>query len=46
MFFWELFEVLPWFEGTIFQEKKEELLRFSFQFILDVFLDIAGPKMF
>ena len=31
MFFWEVFEVLPWFEGTILQEKEEQVLRFSFQ---------------
>ena len=31
MFFWELFEVLSWFEGTIFQEKEEQVLGISFQ---------------
>ena len=31
MFFRELFEFLPWFEGTILQEKEKQVLRFSFQ---------------
>ena len=31
MFFWERFEFLSWFEGTIFQEKEEQVLGFSFQ---------------
>ena len=31
MFFWELFEVLSWFEGIIFQEMEEQVLGFSFQ---------------
>ena len=30
MVFWELFEVLSWFGGEIFQEKEEQVLAFSF----------------
>ena len=46
MFFWELFEVLSWFEGTILQEKEEQVLRFSFhQLIIEDFWSITGPKI-
>ena len=47
MFFLELFEVLSWFEGTLLQEKEEQVLEFSFQQLkLEVVLDIVGPKLF
>ena len=47
MFFWEPFEVLSCFEGTILQEKEEQLLRFSFQQLKrEVFINVAGPKCF
>ena len=47
MLFWEHVEVLSWFEEFILQEKEEQLLRFSFQqLILEVFLNIVGPKIF
>ena len=44
MFFQELFEVLSWFEGTILQEKEEQVLRLSFQQLkLKAALNIVGP---
>ena len=47
MFFRELFEIFSWFEETILQEKEEQVFRFSIQQLkLEVFLNIAGPKMF
>ena len=47
MFFLELFEVLSWFEGTILQEKEEQVLGFPFQQLkLEVVLDIVGLRMF
>ena len=47
MFFWERFEVFSWFKGTILGEKEEQVSRFSFQqLILEVLLNITGPKMF
>ena len=47
MVFWELFEVLSWFERIILQEKEKQVLRFSFQqLIFEVFVNITGPEMF